>query len=102
MLALVLAFAASLLPGILGMAATLPTATLLVAYAVLGFAVMHGITRHMQGRAVVLTVLYLGFVLLGWSGWPILLMALLGMVDGAFDLRRRVAATRAPPPIPPI
>ena len=102
MLALVLAFAGTFLPGILGMAAALPTASLLVAFAVLGFAVMHGVTRFMQGRTLVLIILYLGFVLLGWSGWPILLMALLGMVDGAFDLRRRVAATRQPPPIPPV
>jgi len=100
MAALVIAFAASFLPGLLGMAAALPTASLLVAYAALGFAVMHGITRHMHSRVLVLLVLYTGFVLLGWSGWPILMMALLGMIDGAFDLRGRVAATR-PPPIPP-
>jgi hypothetical protein len=101
MLALVLAFAGTFLPGILGIAAAMPTASLLVAFAVLGFAVMHGITRYMQGRTAVLIILYTGFVLLGWSGWPILMMSLLGMIDGAFDLRRRVAATRRPPPIPP-
>jgi hypothetical protein len=102
MLLLVLAFVGTFLPGTFGMAAALPTASLLLAYAVMGFAVMHGITRFMHGRTVALVVLYIGFVLLGWSGWPILLMALLGMIDGAFDLRRRVAATRQPPPIPPV
>jgi hypothetical protein len=101
MLILVLAFVGTFVPGTFGMAAALPTASLLVAYAAMGFAVMHGITRFMQGRTLVLIILYLGFVLLGWSGWPILMMALLGMVDGAFDLRRRVAATRQPPPVPP-
>ena len=101
MLLLVLAFAGTFLPGISGMAAAPPTASLLLAYAVMGFAVIHGVTRFMHGRTVALVILYVGFVLLGWSGWPILLMALLGMVDGAFDLRGRVAAARPPPPIPP-
>jgi hypothetical protein len=55
----------------------------------------------MHGRTVALVILYIGFLLLGWSGWPILMMALLGMIDGAFDLRRRVAARHQPPPIPP-
>ena len=100
MAALAIAFAASFLPGILGMAAALPTASLLVAYAALGFAVMHGITRHMHSRVIVLLTLYSGFVLLGWSGWPVLMMALLGLIDAAFDLRRRVAATRGPPAPP--
>ena len=101
MAVLAIAFAASFLPGLPGMAAALPVASLLVAYAALGFAVMHGVTRHLQGRTAVLVGLYAGFVLLGWSGWPILVMALLGLVDGAVDLRRRVAATRGPPPMPP-
>jgi hypothetical protein len=101
MLALTIAFAVSFVPGLLGMAAALPAASLLVAYAALGFAVMHGITRHLHGRTAVLIGLYMGFVLLGWSGWPILVMAMLGMVDGVVDLRRRVAASRGPPPVPP-
>jgi hypothetical protein len=101
MAALVLASAAAFAPGIVGMAAVVPVATLLFAFAVLGFAVIHGITRYMRERTVVLVSLYMGFVLLGWSGWPVLVMALLGMADGAFDLRRRVAAARGPPPIPP-
>ena len=101
MLALTIAFAVSFVPGLLGMAAALPAASLLAAYAALGFAVMHGITRHLHGRTAVLIGLYMGFVLLGWSGWPMLVMALLGLVDGVVDLRRRVAATHGPPPIPP-
>jgi hypothetical protein len=101
MAALALAFAASFLPGLPGTAAALPTASLLVAFTALGFAVMHGITRHLQGRNVVLVGLYTGFVLLSWSGWPVLVMALLGLVDAAIDLRRRFAASRGPPPVPP-
>ncbi|HLH91864.1 MAG TPA: DUF2232 domain-containing protein [Xanthobacteraceae bacterium] len=102
MLLLVLAFVGTFLPGISGMAAAPPTASLLLAYAVMGFAVMHGVTRFMHGRTVALFILYVGFLLLGWSGWPLLMMALLGMIDGAFDLRRRVAARRQPPPVPPL
>ncbi|HEY1542741.1 MAG TPA: DUF2232 domain-containing protein [Xanthobacteraceae bacterium] len=101
MAALAIAFVGSFVPGLPGMAAQLPVASLIVAYAALGFAVMHGITRHLQGRTVVLVGLYTGFVLLGWSGWPVLVMALLGLIDSAVDLRRRVAATRGPPPLPP-
>ena len=82
-------------------AAAVAAGCLLVAYAALGFAVMHGITRHLQERTLVLVGLYAGFVLLGWSGWPILVMALLGLVDGAIDLRGRVAATHRRPPVPP-
>ena len=101
MAALAVAVAGSFLPGLTGMAAALPGASLLVAFAALGFAVMHGITRHLQGRTAILIGLYTGFVLLGWSGWPVLVMALLGLVDAAVDLRQRFAATRGPPPVPP-
>jgi hypothetical protein len=101
MAALALAGAGAFLPGLFGMAAALPAASLLVAFAALGFAVMHGVTRHLQGRTAILIGLYTGFALLGWSGWPILVMALLGLVDAAVDLRRRFAATHGPPPVPP-
>jgi len=93
-IALAAALAGSFLPGSLGLAASLPAASLLIAYAALGFAVLHGITRHSQSRAIVLVGVYTAVALLLW---PLLLMTLLGLVDSALDLRARVAATRGPP-----
>jgi hypothetical protein len=97
-IALAAAFGASFLPGTLGLAAGLPAASLLIAYAVLGFAVVHGITRHLPSRGVVLFGIYAAVAVFGW---PVLLMTLLGLIDSALDLRGRVAA-RGPPPIPPV
>jgi hypothetical protein len=93
-LALAVAFGASFLPGTIGLAAALPAASLLMAYAVLGFAVLHGITRHLPSRGVVLFGIYAAVAVFGW---PVLLMTLLGLLDSALDLRGRVAATRGPP-----
>jgi hypothetical protein len=98
-IALAATFGASFLPGTIGLAAALPAASLLIAYAVLGFAVVHGITRHLPSRGVVLFGIYAAVAVFGW---PVLLMTLLGLIDTALDLRGRVAATRRPPPIPPI
>ena len=92
--ALAAAVGASFLPGVVGFAAALPAASLLLAYAVLGFAVMHGLTRHLPSRAIVLGGVYAAVAILGW---PVLLMTLLGLLDSAFDLRARVAAMRGPP-----
>ena len=98
-IALAAAFGASFLPGTLGLAAGLPAASLLIAYAVLGFAVVHGVTRHLPSRGVVLFGIYAAVAVFGW---PVLLMTLLGLIDTALDLRGRIAATRGPPPIPPL
>ncbi len=92
--ALAAALAGAFLPDIAGTAAAVAAGCLLVAYAALGFAVLHGITRHLQSRALVLAGAY-ALVAVLW--WPLLLMTLLGLIDAAFDLRARVAATRGPP-----
>jgi hypothetical protein len=88
------AVAGSFLPGVAGLAATLPAASLLLAYAALGFAVLHGITRHLNSRAILLFGIYSAVLIFGW---PVLLMTLLGLIDSALDLRKRVAAMRGPP-----
>jgi hypothetical protein len=98
-IALAAAFGASFLPGTLGLAAGLPAASLLISYAVLGFAVVHGITRHLPSRGVVLFGIYAAVAVFGW---PVLLMTLVGLVDTALDLRGRIAAKHRPPPIPPL
>jgi hypothetical protein len=93
-LALAAALAASFAPGVPGFAAALLAGSLMFAYAVIGFAVMHDITRHLQGRVVMLVGMYATVIVLIW---PVLLMGLLGLIDTALDLRGRVAAARGPP-----
>jgi hypothetical protein len=87
----------SFLPGLMGLVAGLFAATLLLAYAVLGLAVLHHITTGMNGRSFALAGIY---ALIAVFGWPIILMMLLGLVETLFDLRRRVAARRGPPGAP--
>jgi hypothetical protein len=83
-----------LLPGLPGIVSDIFAATLMVAYAVLGFAVLHVVTRGSGGRSIILAVAYTTVIFIGW---PAMLLALLGLADTAFDLRGRVARTRGPP-----
>jgi len=94
--ALAALFGASFVPGTVGMFAQLPTASLLLAYAVVGCAVMHAITRRLPGaRIALLAGMYAMIAVLGW---PILFAALLGLIDVALDLRRRLAMRGPPAP----
>lgn len=97
---LVAAVAATFLPELIGLAGSVFTASLLLAYALLGLAVVHVVTRGIAGRGVMLTCLYI-FVML--FSWPLLLvMSLLGLIETVLALRARVAARRPPPPpLPP-
>jgi hypothetical protein len=88
-----LAVAASFMPGIVGIAAGVLAFSLLMAYAILGFAVLHTITRGIGSRALMLGGIYAAVIVFGW---PVLVMSLLGLADTAFDFRGR-AARRGPP-----
>ena len=88
------AVAGSFLPGLLGIAAGVLAAALLMAYAILGFAVLHAITRSISGRSFLLGGAYAAVVVFGW---PVLVMTLLGLTDAAFDFRGRLARGRGPP-----
>ncbi|MGZ5834922.1 MAG: hypothetical protein ACXWJ5_01820, partial [Xanthobacteraceae bacterium] len=57
-------------------------------------AVLHSVTRGMKARPVVLAVVY---ALLLFQGWPILIVALLGLIDAAADFRGRIARWRGTP-----
>ena len=85
--------AATFAPGLIGLVAVFFAATLLLAYAVLGFAVIHGATRGMSARIIILVAAWLSVFVLGW---PILLIALLGLADTFIDLRGR--RSRGGPP----
>jgi hypothetical protein len=79
--------AATFVPGIIGLLAVFFAATLLLAYAILGFAVIHGATRGVSARTMILIAVWLSVFVLGW---PILLVTMLGLADTFIDLRSRV------------
>jgi hypothetical protein len=85
--------AATFAPGLIGLVAVFFAATLLLAYAVLGFAIIHGATRGISARIIILVAAWLSVFVLGW---PILLIALLGLADTFIDLRSR--RSRGGPP----
>jgi hypothetical protein len=88
------AAAGTFVPGLVGMIAAVFATTLLMAYAMIGLAVLHAVTRGLSGRGFVLGSLY-GAIFV--FGWPMLLMSLLGLTDAALDLRARAAARGRPP-----
>jgi hypothetical protein len=94
---LAIAVAGTFMPDLIGLISGVFTATLLLAYALLGFAVVHVLTASFAGRGFMLSGLY--FIVLLF-GWPIVLMSLLGLLETIAALRARSAARRPPPPTP--
>ena len=90
------AVAGSFLPGMIGIAAGVLSASMLMAYAFLGFAVLHAITRGMSSRMLVLGGVYAAVMVFGW---PVLVLTLIGLADTAIDIRGRFAQKRGPPSI---
>jgi Predicted membrane protein (DUF2232) len=82
---------------LIGIVAGVLTASLLFAYALVGLAVLHAVTRGINGRGFVLAGIYATIVVFQLRPWPALLLALLGLADQAFDLRRRAAKRRGLP-----
>lgn len=87
------ALVASFLPGLVGTIGGVITTALAMAYAILGFSVLHAITRRATGRTFILTGAYLVVLVIGW---PVLVMTLLGLADSIFDFRRRFGASGPP------
>jgi Predicted membrane protein (DUF2232) len=92
------AFAMSFLAGLLGIMATVLAASVLMAFGIVGFAVLHVITRNIAARGVLLGATYLAVVILHW---PVIMLMALGLIDAVFDLRGRLNRGRAPPPTSP-
>lgn len=90
------AIAASFVPGLAGIVGGIVSVSLLTAYLVLGFAVLHSITRNAGGRGILIGASY-GAVLI--LGWPALLVMMLGLADSIFNLRGRFGSGR-PPALP--
>ncbi|MFS8039062.1 DUF2232 domain-containing protein [Xanthobacter sp. AM11] len=93
-LALAIAIGLSMAGAMVGLAASAAASTLVFAYALAGFAVVHAVTFGHGARFLILGLLWVTTFALGW---PVLAMAVLGFVDGMLDFRARMPAGRGPP-----
>jgi len=93
--ALALAVALSFLDSMIGIVAVVLTAGLLMAFGVLGLAVLHAITRGINARPFLLGGIYASVMIFGW---PILALSVLGIFETAFEIRARAARKRGLPP----
>lgn len=96
-LLLAIAMAVSFAPGLIGIAGGVFAAALLMAFAILGFAVLHAITRVIAARVLVLGATYASVFIFGW---PVLAMVLIGLADAALDIRGRFAKRGGPTATP--
>ena len=76
--------------------AQIVTATLMMAYALTGFAALHTLTLALKSRAFWLGCTY---VIVVMFVWPVLAMVALGLADAIFGIRQRYLQ-RKPPPLP--
>jgi uncharacterized protein YybS (DUF2232 family) len=65
---------------------------LAVPFCLAGLAVIHALARRLSRPAIPLVTFY---VLVGVFGWPLLLVALLGVLESSLGLRRRLAQASA-------
>src|SRR5258706_364155 len=91
--ALCVAIAFCFTGGLLAILAQIVTATLMMAYALTGFAVLHTLTLALKSRALWLGFTYAIVVVVVW---PVLAMVVLGLADAIFGIRRRYLQRRLP------
>jgi Predicted membrane protein (DUF2232) len=94
--ALCVAIAFCFTGGMFAIVAVIAAAALLLAYAFVGFAVLHILTLRMRSRPFWLSTTYTIVVVFSW---PILAFVALGIADALFDIRRRNQPGK-PPPLP--
>jgi hypothetical protein len=90
-LLLAAAVAGTFLPGLIAIISGFFAATLLTAYAALGFAIIHNVSRIMPGRMLILSAAWLSVFLIGW---PVLFAALIGLADSFIDIRVRFGGAK--------
>jgi hypothetical protein len=95
LVALCLAIGLSFMSGVVGIFAMIISSTLMMAYALTGFAALHTLTMDMKSRVLWLSSTY-ALVLV--FGWPILVMVGLGLADAFFGFRQRFLQRRSPSP----
>jgi len=94
--ALCVAIAFCFTGGMFAIIAVIAVAALMLAYAFVGFAVLHILTLRLRSRPFWLSTTYSIVVVFSW---PILAFVALGIADTLFDIRRRARRTK-PPPLP--
>ena len=72
--------------GVTALVAKIITASLLLAYGMTGFAVLHTVSQAMAGRSFMLSGIY---ALTAFIGWPLAGAIVLGLADAAFGIRKR-------------
>jgi hypothetical protein len=92
--ALSLALALCFTGGLFAILGQIASAALLMAYALIGFAVLHTLTLAVKSRALWLSGTYAVVLVFGW---PVLAMAGLGLADAVFGFRQRYLQRRTPP-----
>src|SRR5882757_6447407 len=97
LVALSLALALCFTGGLFAMLGQIASAALMMAYALVGFAVLHTLTLAMKGRALWLSGTYAVVLVFGW---PVVAMVGLGLADAVFGFRERYLQRRTPPPVP--
>jgi hypothetical protein len=96
LVALSVALAFCFVGGLVAMFAQIATAALMMAYAFIGFAVLHTVTLALRSRTFWLCCAYAVVVTFGW---PVLAMIALGLADAVFGIRQRYLRGK-PPPLP--
>jgi len=94
MVTLAAAIGGFFLPDLIGVFSGVLAASLLMAFAILGYAVLHAITRGIRSRILLLTGAYAAAIVFFW---PILAVAILGLAETAFNIRGHLASRRGPP-----
>ncbi|WP_407146608.1 hypothetical protein [Bradyrhizobium sp. ORS 86] len=96
LVALLVALGLSFVGGLLAILAQLVTTALIIAYTLVGFAVLHTVTLSLTSRGFWLACAYTAVVVFTW---PIVALVALGIADALFGLRQRYLRSR-PPPLP--
>ena len=93
LVALCVAIALTFQDGLISIFAMIVSATLIMTFALTGFATLHMLTRNLKNRA-----LWLGsaYALVTFLVWPIAALVVLGLADAFFGFRDRFAGRQPP------
>ena len=94
---LLAAIAVSFVGGLPGIISAIVAATLGMAFSLQGLAVIHDLSRGLNYRTLLLGLVYACLALL--MPWPLIVFAVIGLVESAFSLRDRKKNSISPKPI---
>jgi len=80
----------SMMGGIISVIATGFAGAFIMAFVLMGLAVIHSLTRATQFRPIILSMLYMGLLLFGWIA---LIIATIGIGEPSFNLREKFASS---------